>query len=65
MLIPENIFIQIVIANLLDTRKTEVMVVTKDTDQWLNLSKEELACGIEIEMKIIDELQRRHDEFRT
>ncbi|KAL5018236.1 hypothetical protein ScPMuIL_003958 [Solemya velum] len=56
---------QVVIANLLETRKTEVMVVTRDSDQWLRLSGEELASGTEIETKIVEELQKKHDEFRT
>ncbi|GBC06164.1 hypothetical protein RclHR1_06670004 [Rhizophagus clarus] len=52
---------QIVICNLLTTRKAEVTFITKDSELKISLSKEEANNGVEIESKIIPELVKRHD----
>jgi hypothetical protein len=41
---------QIVIANLLETRKKEIFVVTKETQRCVSMSEEELKNGMEIEI---------------
>uniref|UniRef100_A0A8D0GPK7 Phosphopantothenate--cysteine ligase n=1 Tax=Sphenodon punctatus TaxID=8508 RepID=A0A8D0GPK7_SPHPU len=54
---------QVVIANILDSRRTSVIVVTKDSETQLSLSDEEIAKGVEIEEKIVSHLQSRHTTF--
>ncbi|KAM8796278.1 phosphopantothenate--cysteine ligase [Eudromia elegans] len=54
---------QVVVANILETRRTSVIVVTKDTETPLSLSDEEIAQGMEIEEKIVNHLQERHTAF--
>ncbi|CAG8497067.1 9969_t:CDS:2 [Acaulospora colombiana] len=54
---------QIVIGNLLETRKAEVIFITKDTEFQLKLTDDEIAHGMEIESKIVPELVKRHDEW--
>ena len=54
---------RLVIANLLQTRKTEVIAVTKDTDEKLELTQREIAEGVEIEGKIVATVSMRHEEF--
>ena len=54
---------RLVIANLLQTRKTEVIAVTKDTDEKLELTQREIAEGLEIEGKIVATVSMRHEEF--
>ncbi|XP_063173533.1 phosphopantothenate--cysteine ligase [Candoia aspera] len=54
---------QVVIANALDSRRTSVIVVTKDLETPLSLSEEEIAQGIEIEEKIVSHLESQHRAF--
>ncbi|KAI8778429.1 phosphopantothenate--cysteine ligase, partial [Biomphalaria glabrata] len=54
---------QMVIANLLDTRKKEVYIVTKETEERVQLTEEELAAGREIEQPIIDKLVAYHTDL--
>ncbi|PKY45550.1 DFP-domain-containing protein [Rhizophagus irregularis] len=54
---------QIVIGNLLTTRKLEVTFITKDSELKIQLSEEEVNNDVEIESKIIPELAKRHDEW--
>ncbi|CAG8555754.1 4108_t:CDS:2 [Funneliformis mosseae] len=54
---------QIVIGNLLTTRKLEVVFITKDSEFNLKLSEQELKDDVEIESKIIPELVKKHDEW--
>ncbi|RKP06457.1 DNA/pantothenate metabolism flavo protein [Thamnocephalis sphaerospora] len=56
---------QLVIGNMLNTRKWHVMLVEKDTEDEITLSKEELAQGVEIESRIVEDLARRHDAHIT
>ncbi|CAL1546112.1 unnamed protein product [Lymnaea stagnalis] len=51
---------QMVIANILETRKKEVFIVTMDAEEILRLSDEELAAGREIEEPLIDKLVEHH-----
>ncbi|XP_067685727.1 phosphopantothenate--cysteine ligase-like [Haliotis asinina] len=54
---------QVVIANLLDTRKYEVVLVTKETEKPILLSKEDSDKGLEIEEEIVKQLIARHKHF--
>ncbi|XP_075762844.1 phosphopantothenate--cysteine ligase isoform X1 [Pelodiscus sinensis] len=54
---------QVVIANVLDSRRTSVLLVTKDSEMKLSLSAEEIAQGMEIEEKIVSHLQSQHTAF--
>ncbi|RIA92839.1 DNA/pantothenate metabolism flavo protein [Glomus cerebriforme] len=54
---------QIVIGNLLTTRKQEVTFITKDSEPKMQLTEEEINNNIEIESKIVPELVKRHDEW--
>jgi hypothetical protein len=53
-----------VIANLLQTRKTEVVAVTRETADELKLNAHDIEEGTEIEEKIVAELKRCHGECR-
>ncbi|KAJ3219923.1 hypothetical protein HDU67_008452 [Dinochytrium kinnereticum] len=52
---------QIVIGNILATRKYTVMFITKTEEQTVTLSGEQIAEDVEIESIIIPELIRRHE----
>ncbi|KAJ3185039.1 hypothetical protein HDU87_002605 [Geranomyces variabilis] len=52
---------QLVIGNILSTRKKLVTMVTLDAVETIELSDAELAQGVEIESRIIPDLVRRHD----
>ncbi|KAL3836279.1 hypothetical protein ACJMK2_021717 [Sinanodonta woodiana] len=54
---------QVVIGNLLDTRKREVVSVTKDQENWIRLTDKELSLGVEIESKIVSEIVEKHKKF--
>ncbi|XP_048374750.1 phosphopantothenate--cysteine ligase [Sphaerodactylus townsendi] len=54
---------QVVIANMLDSHRTSVLVVTRDSEMRLSLSEEELSGGMEIEEKIVSHLKSRHTAF--
>uniref|UniRef100_A0A8D0BEY3 Phosphopantothenate--cysteine ligase n=1 Tax=Salvator merianae TaxID=96440 RepID=A0A8D0BEY3_SALMN len=54
---------QVVIANLLESRRTAVVVVTKDSETQLSLSNEEVSQGMEIEDKIVNYLEAQHRSF--
>jgi len=54
---------QIVICNLLTTRKLEVTFITKDSELKIQLSEKEVNSEVEIESKIVPELVKRHDEW--
>ena len=48
---------QVVIGNILETRKTEVVVVTDREEKWIRI---ENPASEEIEKFIVDELMCRH-----
>nr|7EDZ_A Chain A, Phosphopantothenate--cysteine ligase [Homo sapiens]7EDZ_B Chain B, Phosphopantothenate--cysteine ligase [Homo sapiens]7EDZ_C Chain C, Phosphopantothenate--cysteine ligase [Homo sapiens]7EDZ_D Chain D, Phosphopantothenate--cysteine ligase [Homo sapiens] len=54
---------QVVVANILESRQSFVLIVTKDSETKLLLSEEEIEKGVEIEEKIVDNLQSRHTAF--
>ena len=54
---------QIVIGNILHTRKTEVCMVTQDEQTWIRLGEKEIADGVEIESKIVQSLNDIHAKF--
>jgi len=54
---------QIVIGNMLLTRKKVVHFITNDEERKVEMTDEELSQGIEIETKIISELVKKHDEW--
>ncbi|NXQ31716.1 PPCS ligase, partial [Alaudala cheleensis] len=54
---------QVVVANVLESRRTSVIIVTRDSQTPLSLSNEEIAQGMEIEEKIVSYLQGQHTAF--
>lgn len=51
------VILQVVIGNILETRKTEVVIVTADGEKWIRI---ENPTTEEIEKLIADELTLRH-----
>ncbi|XP_071622933.1 phosphopantothenate--cysteine ligase [Heliangelus exortis] len=54
---------QVVVANVLESRRNSVIIVTRDSQTPLALSEEEIAQGMEIEEKIVSYLQGLHAAF--
>ncbi|KAM5160987.1 phosphopantothenate--cysteine ligase isoform X3 [Marmota monax] len=54
---------QLVVANILESIHSFVIIVTKDSETKLLLSEEDVEKGVEIEKKIVDNLQSRHTAF--
>ncbi|XP_034143431.1 phosphopantothenate--cysteine ligase [Esox lucius] len=54
---------QVVVANILDTRRGYVVVVTPDTQVELVLTDEEASRGVEIEDRIVSNLSVAHSQF--
>jgi phosphopantothenate-cysteine ligase len=54
---------QLVIGNILQSRKQRVVFVTQTDQMDVILTDKELADDIEIETKIIDEVIRRHEQY--
>ena len=52
--------VQVVIANILQTRKKTVIMITPDDEVPIWMSDQELEYGKEIEEKIVGELYRHH-----
>lgn len=52
---------QVVVANMLHTRKQTVTVITQTSQQVISLTQEDLANHVEIEDRIIPQLKRIHD----
>ena len=51
------------VANLLETRKTTVTMVTVDSEEKLELTEDEMSKGIEIEESIVNSLVVKHQSF--
>lgn len=51
----------LVIANMLQTRKEQVVVVSNEKNYTLSLSQEQIANGEEIEQLIVEDLVKKHD----
>lgn len=58
-----EIFFQLVIANMLQTRKQQVVIVSKETDYILSLTNEQLNNGDEIEQLIVNDITEKHTKF--
>ncbi|XP_051967633.1 phosphopantothenate--cysteine ligase-like [Xyrauchen texanus] len=56
---------QAVVANVLDTRRGYVVVVTKDSQQELVLTDEEVQGEVEIEERIVSNLTKAHSQFMS
>jgi phosphopantothenate-cysteine ligase len=56
---------QAVVANVLDTRRGYVVVVTPDTQAELVLTDEEASRDVEIEDRIVSNLTAAHSQFIT
>ncbi|KAI9311670.1 DNA/pantothenate metabolism flavoprotein [Dichotomocladium elegans] len=54
---------QVVIGNMLKTRKQRVTMITKNAEKDLSLTSDEIDKGIEIESKIIPDLVHIHDRW--
>lgn len=52
-----------VVANILESIQSFVVIVTKDSETKLLLSEEEVEKGIAIEEKTVDNLRSRHTAF--
>ncbi|XGW14709.1 hypothetical protein V3C99_000743 [Haemonchus contortus] len=54
---------QLVIGNILQTRKVHVALVDAHSTEDIDLSQEQVKSGIEIEERIIAKIKERHNEF--
>lgn len=55
---------KLVIANILQTRKHRVVMVSSSASHEITLSKEQAHTGLEIEEPLVTEIIRRHEEFQ-
>lgn len=58
-----NIFLQLVIANVLHTRKQKVIIVSQEDIYIISLTNEQLNKGEEIEQLIVNNLIEKHQIF--
>ncbi|BFZ22356.1 hypothetical protein BsWGS_25395 [Bradybaena similaris] len=54
---------QVVVANLLETRKKEVVIVTRDSEETLKLSDADITSGQEIERPLVAKLVDYHRQW--
>jgi phosphopantothenate-cysteine ligase len=54
---------KLVIANILQTRKHRVVIVTPTTSQEILLSKEQVHSGLEIEEPLVSDVVSRHEDY--
>ncbi len=54
---------QLVIGNILERRKQEVIFVSQEEETPIILSEQEMAAGNEIEQRIVSEIIQRHQKF--
>ncbi|KAK7576522.1 hypothetical protein V9T40_012808 [Parthenolecanium corni] len=54
---------KLVIGNMLQTRKSRVVLVTQTEEKEIILSSEELKKGGEIEQRIVEDVIRRHEQY--
>lgn len=59
----ETISLQLVIANMLQTRKQQVTIVSQENNYVISLTNEQLANGEEIERLIVSVLIDKHQNF--
>ena len=55
----------LVIANILNTRKNKVTVVTMYSYYDITVTKDEISKGVEIESKIVPDVVNKHEEYIT
>lgn len=56
---------KLVIANVLQTRRNRVVLVTPTASDEIILTKEQAHAGLEIEEPIVSEVIKRHEEFQN
>lgn len=56
---------RLVIANILQTRRHRVVIVSPTSSQEISLTKDQVHSGLEIEEPIVSEIVARHEEFLT
>ncbi|XP_050678056.1 phosphopantothenate--cysteine ligase [Leptidea sinapis] len=56
---------KVVVANMLQTRTQRVVVVTRELNQEIVLTREEVHAGMDIEAPIVSEIVRLHGEHET
>jgi len=56
-------YMQVVVANLLETRKTTVTMVAVDSEEKLELTQEEMSKGVEIEEAVVNSLVIKHQSL--
>ncbi|XP_045496534.1 phosphopantothenate--cysteine ligase [Colias croceus] len=56
---------KVVVANMLQTRHQRVVVVTKEANQEIVLTREEVHAGVDIEASIVEEIIRLHGAHVT
>lgn len=54
----------LVIANMLETRRKQVVLVSPTTSTEINLTNEQVRSGLEIEQVIVEEICIRHQEYQ-
>lgn len=55
---------KLVIANMLESRRKQVVLVTPTTVDEINLTNEQVRSGLEIERLIVEEICIRHEEYQ-
>lgn len=55
-------YFQLVIANILQTRRHKVVFVTLDQSSDILLTREEVHAGMEIEAPIVNNVVKKHEE---
>jgi phosphopantothenate-cysteine ligase len=56
---------RLVIANILQTRRHRVVIVSPTSSHEISLTKDQVHSGLEIEEPIVTEVVAHHDEFQT
>lgn len=56
---------KLVIANILQTRRHRVVIISPSTTQEIVLNKEQAHSGLEIEEPLVAEIIRRHEEYQV
>lgn len=56
---------QLVIGNILTTRRHEVVFVSSCDQHWIKIEQAEIDSGVEIESKIVIRLKELHQEFQS
>ena len=56
-----SLLTQLVVANILETRKQVVVIVTRDSEEEIRMTEEQLSSGLEIEEPLIKKLLQYHE----